>query len=312
MSKRPTKSIRGRAVPMSKSDYQYRKPMNTEENIKLEIFSWAQGSKKNWITVGHTANILPSGVYKISMNDDGSFSYTEKDIKTDDLLTFKNSQCDILLNEIDNFWKYEADFKKRGYLQRNGYLLYGPPGSGKTAITEQITSTFVKNDGIAFICDVDPEEFSDGLQWFRRYEPERRILCLFEDIDSIITRYGDSSLLSCLDGENQISRVINVATTNYPENLDKRIINRPRRFSRIIKVGFPSSDIRESYFINKLKISKSEVKKWVDASDNFSFAACADLVIYVKCLHYSFDDSVKIITDTLTHKASSSEFKTED
>lgn len=277
-------------------------------NVELNEFSWAEGGKGNCFVVGRNTKVLPSAFYTISQNQDGSYSYYRQTVKTDELISFKNSMAAEILTEIENFWNNADKFKQYGFLQRRGYMFYGPPGSGKTAITEQIVSATIRNGGVAFMCRNDPEDFAEGLSWFRRYEPDRPIVCLFEDIDSIIDRYGESDLLSCLDGENQVDHVLNIATTNYPEELDKRIINRPRRFDRIVKIGFPDAKIREQYFINKLKIGPNEVKKWVNVTKNFSFAAMTDLVINVKCFGYSLDDSAKKVAATLNLKADSKDF----
>jgi SpoVK/Ycf46/Vps4 family AAA+-type ATPase len=274
-------------------------------DIDANEFSWAEGSKSNCFVVGRNTKILPSAFYTVAQNQDSSYSYYRQTIKTDELISFKNSIAAEILNEIQNFWNSADKFKQYGFLQRRGYMFYGPPGSGKTAITEQIVSATITNGGVAFMCRNDPEDFAAGLSWFRRYEPDRPIVCLFEDIDSIIDRYGESDLLSCLDGENQVDHVLNIATTNYPEKLNKRIINRPRRFDRVIKIGFPDAKIREQYFVNKLNIDKTEVVAWINATKNFSFAAMTDLVINVKCFGYPLDLSAKKVKETMTIKADS-------
>lgn len=281
---------------------------NKGVDISVNEFSWAEGSKSNCFVVGRNTKILPSGFYTTRQNDDGSYSYYRQTVKTDELISFKNSLAAEILSEINHFWNNADKFKQYGFLQRRGYMFYGPPGTGKTAITEQIVSATVNAGGVAFMCRNDPEDFSGGLAWFRKYEPERQIVCLFEDIDSIIDRYGESDLLSCLDGENQVDHVLNIATTNYPENLDKRIINRPRRFDRIVKIGYPDAKIREQYFTTKLNIKPAEVKKWVSVTKNFSFAAMTDLVINVKCFGYTLDDSAKKVSATLNVKADSKDF----
>lgn len=278
------------------------------KDINVNEFSWAEGSKGNSFVVGRNSKILPSGFYTIHLDSNGTYNYYRQTVKTDELITFQNSLAGEILSEINHFWNNADKFKEYGFLQRRGYMFYGPPGTGKTAITEQIVSATVNAGGVAFMCRNDPEDFSGGLAWFRKYEPERQIVCLFEDIDSIIDRYGESDLLSCLDGENQVDHVLNIATTNYPENLDKRIINRPRRFDRIVKIGYPDAKIREQYFTTKLNIKPAEVKKWVSVTKNFSFAAMTDLVINVKCFGYTLDDSAKKVSATLNVKADSKDF----
>jgi SpoVK/Ycf46/Vps4 family AAA+-type ATPase len=136
-------------------------------------------------------------------------------------------------------------------------------------------------------------------------QKDRPIVCLFEDIDAIVNKYGEDELLSLLDGETQIDRVLNIATTNYPEKIDKRIVARPRRFDRRIKIGMPSEKVRQVYFQKKLKIDKSEIDKWVESTDSFSFASCAELVISVKCLGITFDEAVEILRKLMDNKDSS-------
>jgi ATP-dependent 26S proteasome regulatory subunit len=54
--------------------------------------------------------------------------------------------------------------------------------------------------------------------------------------------------LSVLDGENQVDKVLNIATTNYPEKLDRRLVGRPRRFDRLIYIDMPNHVVRREYF----------------------------------------------------------------
>jgi hypothetical protein len=68
--------------------------------------------------------------------------------------------------------------------------------------------------------------------------------------------------------------------------------------------------MRLYYFVQKLKVSESEAKKWVDATDSFTFAAMTELVISVKCLGNPFDKSVKRIRNLLDLKPSSADFNT--
>src|SRR5476651_2663666 len=112
-------------------------------------------------------------------------------------------------------------------------------------------------------------------------KPGCSIVCLFEDIDDIIEIHGDSELLQWLDCSHQINKVINIATTNYPERLDRRIVSRPRRFDRIIKIEAPTEPIREAYLRKKLPdlVTNGQLAHWVKLTDGLSFAAMAELVI---------------------------------
>jgi SpoVK/Ycf46/Vps4 family AAA+-type ATPase len=140
-------------------------------------------------------------------------------------------------------------------------LLHGPAGSGKTCLVQQIIADIVKSDGLVFQCTNHPAVFNDGLSQFRKVEPNRPIVCLFEDIDAIVEEHGEDEILTLLDGENQIDKVLNIATTNYPEKLDKRLVARPRRFDRVLEIGMPTAEVRKMYFQKKIYLGVLSTKK---------------------------------------------------
>ena len=287
----------GEEIAIEKKAYEYDDepegiPDKTKKKkmISTDLSQWAYSGDNAYYGVGSTKKILPAGAYKLSFHN-GILYYIKVKLLIDNLLYFKESIMSQVLKEIDRFWKSGSKFKKHGFLQRRGYLLYGPPGSGKSCLVQLIMKDIINNNGIIFLGGRNIDNLISGISLFRRIEPSRPIICLFEDIDSITERSvgGEAELLAFLDGENQENNVLNIATTNYPEKLDKRIIMRPRRFDRIIKIGMPVAETRKEYFVKKLNIKESELQKWVDASKDFSFAAMADLVISVKCLDILFD-----------------------
>lgn len=269
---------------------------------------YARLGATEFLPIGRTAKKLPPGVYRIHETSQG-IVYERMPILTDGLLRFPDSLAENVLAEIDSFWSKANAFKTYGYLHRRGYLLYGPAGSGKTCLVQLIVSDIVSRDGVVFVAGCcHPARLSNALTRFREVEAQRPIICLFEDIDATIREYGEQEILSILDGENQIDRTISLATTNFPELLPKRIVARPRRFDRIIKIGFPPTEHRRIYFEQKLKISADEVEAWVAVSDGWSFAACAELVIGVKCLGNPFDETVEKLNTLQAGKFSSGDF----
>jgi AAA+ superfamily predicted ATPase len=281
-------------------------PPDDEEIRTIRPTQWILSGPDTWQAVPPTYERLIPGLYIANVTDRG-IMFHRKSVQVDDLISFPGSFYASILDEIHNFWEMWAKFKKYGFLHRRGYLFYGPAGSGKSSVVQQIVAGIIHRQGLVFMCQ-HPKILEQGLAEFRRVEPERPIVCLFEDIDAIVRDTGEEGLLSLLDGETQIDRVLNIATTNYPEQLDKRIVARPRRFDRIIKVGMPTPEIRHSYFSKKLKIEENELEVWVKATEEFSFAACAELVISVKCLGNDFDETVKKLRDMLLTKVSSRDF----
>ncbi len=272
---------------------------------------WSEVFDDVYTATGDVKKKLPSSLYKITRDNKGSYYFEKQPIKTDEFIRFSDSIADEILLEIEHFWKLKDIFIKNKFLHRRGYLLYGPQGSGKSIIVQQIIDGIIKMGGIAIWADSHPGLTTEGIQVLRRVESERPAVIVFEDIDAIIKRYGESEILSYLDGEGQTDKILNLATTNYPERLDKRIVARPRRFDRVIKIDTPGSLIRREYFKYKVKdLTESQLEQWVTSTSGFSFAALADLIISVKCFNYSFEDAIEKLRKLLDSKPSSEEFKT--
>lgn len=214
--------------------YQPPGPYTPHDSPLLPI-QWKVAMPGVFEACGTTHPVLPAGAYGCSLNQYGEPQLVKKDLQVDDLIDFANSLPSQILAEIDNFWTLGEKFRRHGYLHRRGYLLYGPQGSGKSSVVHQVVHRIVKAGHVAVFCE-HPGLLTRAMELFRKVEPQRPVVCLFEDIDAIIEIHGDSELLQWLDGSHQIDKVINIATTNYPERLDRRIVSRPRRFDRIIKI----------------------------------------------------------------------------
>lgn len=274
------------------------------------LVQWSICGPNTYKPVSHTFPKLDKGIYNIYASQHHGIVFEKKNICVDDLLRFPDSVSDKILKEITTFWKKGDKFKYHGFLHRRGYIFHGPAGSGKTCLVQQIIADIILADGLVFQCTNHPSVFNDGLSNYRKVEPNRPVVCLFEDIDAIVDEYGEDEILALLDGENQIDRVLNIATTNYPEKMDPRLIARPRRFDRVIKIDMPSSKVRKLYFEKKLKITGNDLRKWVDATDGFSFAACAELVISVMCFDMPFNDATEKLREMAEIKVSSRDYET--
>ncbi|MFK5088309.1 AAA family ATPase, partial [Klebsiella pneumoniae] len=68
-----------------------------------------------------------------------------------------------------------------------------------------------------------------------------------EDIDATLEIYNESTVINLLDGVDRVDKIVFLATTNYPEKLGTRIMNRPSRFDKRFKVGYPTDNTRKIY-----------------------------------------------------------------
>ncbi len=259
---------------------------------------------------GRTVPALPAGGYTCNVDHCGNPIYQLRDLQVDELIDFPDSLPNLVLREIARFWGMGDRFAQHGFLHRRGYLFYGKQGSGKSSLIHQIVARILAQDHVAFFCQYPPY-FITCLTRFRQVEPDRPIVCVFEDIDAIIEEHGDSDLLQWLDGNHQVNRAVNLASTNYPEKLDRRIVSRPRRFDRILKIEPPDARLREAYFARKLpEQSTQERRRWVQLTDGLPFASLAELVISVCCLEKDVAETAALLRGLDAHTPSSSEFGT--
>jgi len=262
---------------------------------------------------------LPPGQFTIEHSNDRGIYFSKKDVNLDDLLILPDSATDIVLNEIEEFWQRESIYRKYRYLWKRGILLWGPPGSGKTTTVQLISKRIIDRGGLSVYIG-NPKIAAIGLRLMRKVEPKRPIVVMLEDIDAIVQHY-EQELLSLLDGELQIDNVVFVATTNYPEKLDRRIVNRPSRFDLVKKVPMPSPEARKAYLLNRepelettirtieeedgSTHTMSEIDYWVKNTDNFSVAHLKEVVLGVKCFGKPLEEVVKRMKKMMSDRPTS-------
>lgn len=190
--------------------------------------------------------------YEIDSSPNAGIFFKRTNALFDDLIELPDSASEEIQENIETFWKKEEHFRSFGFLWKRGILLWGPPGSGKTCTLQQISASIIAQGGIAVYVN-HPGVTAAGLAIMRRIEPKRPIVVMMEDLDALINQYGEQTVLALLDGELQIDNVVFIATTNYPERLDKRIVNRPSRFDIVKLIDMPNDEARKVYLLTKNK-----------------------------------------------------------
>jgi hypothetical protein len=269
---------------------------------------WTLTPGGSYTVCGATTRRLPPGAYSCQLDQCGNVHLRPRNLQVDEFIEFPDNLPSRVLQEIARFWTMHERFRRFGFLHRRGYLLYGKQGCGKSVLIHQIIARLIASGDVAFFCDYPPF-FVRCLQQFRLIEPDRQLVCVFEDIDAIIAEHGDSELLQWLDGNSQVDRAVNIASTNYPEKLDRRIIARPRRFDRILRINPADDRVRAAYFAGKMPdLSRDELARWVKLSEGLPFAALAELVISVHCMGNALEESATLLRALDCHSPSSKDF----
>lgn len=151
---------------------------------------------------------------------------------------------EMILNHIDNFLANRSLYQKRNLMYKTGILLEGPPGTGKTSLTNMIATEY--NSDMVLI---NMSEFShintDFLSTTINADDKFYVVVL-EDIDCVIgnrdseeddleNKKNVNKLLQFLDSTSSPTNVIFVATTNHIDRLDDAI-KRDGRFDLIVNI----------------------------------------------------------------------------
>jgi hypothetical protein len=267
---------------------------------------WALGGNDRFIPVGSTAPRLTAGVYE-PFTTPGAWGLEKVGVASDGLYTLPDMATDAVLKEVQTFWSSESKYRKHNLLYKRGIILWGPPGGGKTACIKLLMNELVKQDGIVILAS-NVNLVIMVLKALRRIEPTRNIIVVFEDIDEIINYNGESGVLSMLDGENNVDNILHLASTNYPERLGARIINRPSRFDRRVYVGMPSREARAAYLSQATggELTGAQLDTWVGDTDQLSIAHLRELIAAVHCLDQPYAEVLERL------KAMTSPIKSED
>jgi chaperone BCS1 len=161
-----------------------------------------------------------------------------------------------ILDDVRDFLATPKWYTDRGIPYRRGYLLHGPPGTGKSSFIQALAGELDLN-----ICLLSLSErglTDDRLNHLLTVAPERSII-LLEDVDAAFSAresaaaYGNqvtfSGLLNALDGVAAAEGRILFMTTNHPERLDQALI-RPGRVDVKVALTHANKQQIEALFKN--------------------------------------------------------------
>uniref|UniRef100_A0A1A9WEW6 Mitochondrial chaperone BCS1 n=1 Tax=Glossina brevipalpis TaxID=37001 RepID=A0A1A9WEW6_9MUSC len=158
-----------------------------------------------------------------------------------------------IISDCKEFIKNSQWYAERGIPYRRGYLLYGPPGCGKSSFITALAGEL--QYGISLLNLSERGLTDDRLNHLLNVAPEQTII-LLEDVDAAfvsreetglkqsafegLNRVTFSGLLNCLDGVASTEARIVFMTTNYLDRLDPALI-RPGRVDIKEYIGYCSN-----------------------------------------------------------------------
>lgn len=171
-------------------------------------------------------------------------SRTREDKNLKSVIINKDVQKDFVDDILSFCSKESCDwYKKYSISYKRGYLLSGPPGTGKSSLITAVASKLEKH--VCFV-QIALNNMTDKLLLDSFSEIPRNSVLVLEDIDSIFDSISGkkehvqvtfSGLLNALDGINDLAGRIIFMTTNHLSRLDKALI-RPGRVDKVVKVDY--------------------------------------------------------------------------
>lgn len=267
---------------------------------------WSSMKGEEYVAAFPTTPTIPSGLYEIKWNASlQAHTLKKQPMNVDELYELPSAEIKSILEDIECFWERRSTYRDYNFVHKRGILLYGEPGCGKSGIIQLCIKHIIekKNGLVINIKDEDEVRyFSEFITTIKIIEPDRPLIVILEDIDSLAgeDRYSTTKLLNILDGIKQIENVVYIATTNYPEKLQERITNRPARFDRRYQVEMPTREVREAYIKSKLTaedLDRINIDEWIQLTENMSLSHLKELIISVIVMGKTFEESIKHLGD---------------
>ena len=217
-----------------------------------------------------------------------------------------------IVTDVKDFLGSERWYYDRGIPYRRGYLLHGPPGSGKSSFIQALAGDLEYNIAILNLSERGLTD--DRLNYLLTIVP-KRTLVLLEDVDAAFSNRRSQSeadgyrganvtfsgLLNALDGVASAEERVLFLTTNHVDRLDSALV-RPGRIDMSVRLGeatrnqagrlwdrfygeLDQTGEHKTRFLNRLEhlgIVRGEAGQGPDPGYSTSTAALQGLFLYNK------------------------------
>jgi mitochondrial chaperone BCS1 len=200
---------------------------------------------------------LPPGKKRLAVYRPSYSSWTEQMQRLPrpaDSVILRDHDLPELIDDVRLFLQRRAWYLERGLPYRRGYLLHGPPGTGKSSAVLAVASELRMDLALLSLnsASLDDHELGELL-----CDAPTNAIILIEDIDCAFVerertaekanRLTFSGLLNALDGVAAGEGRVLFATTNHPERLDPALI-RPGRIDHQLEIGYATREQAQRLF----------------------------------------------------------------
>ncbi|MCJ1276653.1 hypothetical protein MMC21_004460 [Puttea exsequens] len=205
------------------------------EDIFLEAHNLAQQS-----TEGKTI------VYTPRTADWGQFGEPRRKRPLESVVLDKGVK-ESIVSDLKDFLNNGRWYYDRGIPYRRGYLLHGPPGTGKSSLIQAVAGELDYSIAMLNLSQLGLTD--DRLNHLLSVIPKRTLVVL-EDADAAFanrrtatdehgfqgTKVTFSGLLNAIDGVGSAEERVLFLTTNHPKRLDAALV-RPGRIDMAVRLG---------------------------------------------------------------------------
>lgn len=244
-----------------------------------EANGWVTFDNEEFQVSVKTFDKLESNLYRVSLEQGKGIVIKKVKVSNSKQIKLPSLPTDQIVKDFDVFWESKPTYAKYEKPHKRGTLLHGESGCGKTTLVKLLVEEMKLKDGLCF-------EILDPVAWYlfipiiKKIEPNRPILAIIEDFDSIIADEEDL-ILNLLDGLTTEDGVFYLMTTNNLADIPERIKDRPSRVDKKYEIVKPTKEDREYYFKNIIHeddIDLYPIETLVKDTEGYSLAELNEVI----------------------------------
>ncbi len=222
--------------------------VNLRDGIPAEVLESMEVTRADFQKASH--RVQPSALREIMVQ--------VPDVTWDDIGGLEDVRR-TLREGIELPLKNPEAFERLGIRPAKGFLLFGPPGTGKTlmakAVAREAEANFVSTKSSDLLSKWYGESEQQVSRLFARARQVAPTVIFIDEIDSLAPSRGGglgepavtervvNTILSEMDGLEELQGVVVIGATNRPTLLDPALL-RPGRFDELVYVPVPDEAAR--------------------------------------------------------------------